>query len=458
MQRPETLTAMSGYRAHVQPDPQMVSIDGIAVAVSFDWRPLQSADKSPAQEIKAFSKELGGKKLGVVAKNDEEGVVVVAFAGDQVKKGATAAAAWLAKAVDQGINTVLIEPVDDRTSWVCAIEKGVPHPGFDLIAETAEVDLILTDLTQAKTRPYEIIAPQPIDGWETRLGSFSAIVANTKPVKVTQIVGVQPVIIYSAATLAVLAAAGIGYQQWTSYVAGKEAAARASAERAKQQARAEMSKREMAEAATKRAEKVVADHALGHATTEGQIRAWMAVIRSLPITLRGWDIGGIDCQRNACSVKFSRTRLGTAQSLQDAIFERGLPSPGIVLANEVTIVFPVEPPGPTTAPEELAEKDSFALGLVTNLQRLEFIGLNTSFQPPQQVKVPIAVTEDGKPAEGTEFYTSKFWIGSGTVGGRSLFQVSDIVDFMGSKGISPKRLLMTPGEYNWQMEFNYVAR
>jgi pilin accessory protein (PilO) len=432
---------------------QIINLNGRPLAVGLTWRPLQS-DMSEEEEVKALART-ENTRIGYVARNAEEGLVLVGFADPRTRRGIACGAAWLAKAVDPKEHLLLIEPLGAHT-WVCVVSRGVPLPGFDQVVANDALQECLSTLPGDRT--FRIVTSlELVEGREE--GSFAQLVEGVKPEVLSQVSGLPPVYWIVAGALATCAVLGVGTGMALSYAKERRVSS------AQQLAVAQQRNAQVALAAQQRDEAagramaIVEEQVTGRPGAKETIDAWVDVIERLPTSVMGWKLHGAVCTDDACVVTFDRTKYGTSLSFKQACDAHGW-AMVVLKGNQAAVRFPAPMTARSSSPSQLPGTADALLGLSTELQRLELAGLTFQLGDPQQVTAPLVPADPKVPstAPGNEVFESPYFLGKIALAGKQMFEIRDAIAYLEPVAVAPVKLVYDYDGSTWAMEINYASQ
>lgn len=430
------------------------------VAVALDWQVLPGLT-SESKEIAALAKS-AGTRIGSVVADEGTGVTILGLSSTKTA-GVPCGAAWLAKASARE-SIVLIEPLEDGRLWLCAVRAGLPVPGLDVVIDSSDLTQRLPAFIQDGQDPricstldnlldfgYSNVTPQ----------SFAELVANTKAERLARISGTSPVLIIGGVAVAVALGAWFGGGAYLDQIANeKSAAASADVVRKQQIANAELV-RKAAALRREQAIDILRLNVLGQPSVTSLMGAMLKSVESMPTSVAGWNVDGIDCLPNVCQVTWARTPVGTVVGFLQAASGNGWQVKSAA-GDAASTLYLVDASAREATVDDLVEEASFRPAFESKLQQLQLAGLHYGFLPAAAVEPPVAAAVIGMPAAppaGLPALAPLPWkMGTAVVRGVHLFALRGTPDYLDHPGVAIKHVAADMKSNEWTLELTYATR
>lgn len=486
---------------------QRVKFGSHEVLIGLDWDAPSSSQGSEGSMIRSMlrSEIHRGCRFGAVVRTiDSSNVqsVAVGFvpATEKLRPKLPSAASLLAQASyakrmsgsvdsmatttgDSG-NWLVIEKLDDDHYWLACIQQGAPMPTSDIVGSYEQILEKSHEFLRNKGDYVVHCADEDMRSQlameaDTSANGFAALIDSTDGLRINeaipkQIAGLRMSVFLLAVGMLVVVLGTIVFVHWRNARAAEEAQARARAAAAAAAAQEEAGKRDYREkvqeaikAALVKGKKTI-DQALGTPSPALTIQAWASIIQRIDADQAGWTISGITCQAGnepACQVSLSRGDAGVNRLLMD------LHPDASIEGDKATLLLKGDHLSNRPANwDHLDNAQGMMVNLVSDLQLLRNGGLEyhqeTSKEIVQDVEMPQSPyakfqpgsTNNVGPAPNVQMGVASGKMG---VGGKDLWQLVDLGEFLDHDGISLDALTLSVdsnGPQNWKLDSTYYLR
>lgn len=478
---------------------EKIEIDNKEYLVELEWRPLEASGKSALKKAKETARALSKAEDG----NDYKYAYIVESSGAAVagyvenKSKDLPAAAYLAQAnkeynekhvASSGANMdwVIVEPVDDRY-WLCAIKDGAPLPGLDIMGTYEEISEAIDDLIELETFLFYTSSDdifkniKDIPGAGVEEKSFSEIIEDIKlKGGFKKVKGPNYVLIFSLLIIAIIAA--VSYFLYASYKQAQlEEQQRLAAERARQQAQQRKETKLQAvenyKTVVREGFKNLNDKALSDSMSGSNkqiLSYWANIIGNTPTNHNGWELSGIECDLDYCTVNLSRTDLTNNRLLKEMVDD--------ITINGQSAFYRIEVPDADQtfiSPDNVATDDDFLYNYISDFQNLSLSdsGIEYNIGQPEKVlyKIPkLDITNKEMPdlnavqsneqsnnrnSEPTVITLDNGWFkGNVNFNGSFIEFMYDLNRFIPDNAFSVKTINFSYPDLSWTLEASYMIK
>lgn len=430
-----------------------ITLDNLDLAVGLSWSALLGTS-SESIEIKNICAE-NRSIFGAVVRADD--VTVVGVSRDGASK-LPCAAAWLARAADPGEILVLVEPVDSRRSWLCAIRQCAPIPEYDVIVENDDLDYRIQALREdTQGFPFRLYSRAGfVSGSEP--STFSDFVEGTKRVQITQISGTNKRLIMGAALVALVVVGALFGQN---YMVGKnrvESLRRIAANNASIAAAERDAIEKWKQDITSSAERVVTSGILHKPAIGPTVHGWFSAVENLPASLMGWTLERIKCTGAECEATWTRAVGSTIDAFAEAADVQGWEVRS-VLNNTAITAHPSDAFAREGQVSMLPNEKEFRNHFTSQFQRMEIAGVTFSITAAETVKVDVPPPSTAGGQKTAAVAPDIPWkIGTFSVGGRNLYEPKDMHEYIDFANSALETLVIDRKAGLWSADGKYAVK
>lgn len=271
----------------------MTIIKELHIAVGLQWQLHES--------MKSAKRAVGNRKNIMFARRQIGAEVVQGLYECAAAKGLYAGALMLAAASSDAL---VLESLGDGNAWMCAVKDGVPLPGFDVVAPESEARSLLAE---AMNYVPDAELYGNVSGTYASLASVITAVSRQDAAKAALVSPANPfVTIALVFGLLMLASGGIYsfYQYDKQQVLEREGLRLNLLEMQKNEAieRARIERQREIERIVAEAQRTLWYAVAPHM----QMMVWLSVVKSIPLSVRGWIPTEIECTGNVCRAHWMR--------------------------------------------------------------------------------------------------------------------------------------------------------
>lgn len=424
----------------------IVHIGNKSFAVGLDWQVLRT-DASERAEAAEIAKEFDTHH-GIIF-TSRTGTLVGIYTG-KIEKKLICGAAYLAQTAGASEDIVFIEPIDNSSSWLCAIRNGAPLQNFDLVVPNEDVDGLLAELS---VKPIRIYGPQSLvevaeevellsweDGEFPEFPYIEQIRGIPKPLLITGIIG----------TFVVVSLLGYwAYESHQEQISSE--LMRINIQRADKERLEQVRQKELEEVTAKLNEELF--NSVTKVQDYGQVVSnWLSVIEEVPMSIAAWKLATVHCEYKFCEAVYSRQKISTIDDFVAAEKPRGFLMDGNQMEKAtIKTVFALQPRSLDAT--SLPNKD-FVEHFVSRFQQMELAGLNFQITKAEQKK-KMSTPQNGVPP----FEVKSDWmLGTYTLNGTRIFEIRDSAAYLDFTNMSAAKLDIDFSSNKWSIGGSYAIR
>lgn len=437
----------------------VLNIEGKEVAVGLRWRPLRGTT-SEKKETAEIAKEEGSTQ-GLIFSPASGLSSMVGIFDNKATKGLICGAAWLAQTAGKSTDLILVEPIDDETSWLCAIRNGAPLQGYDLCLKNDEIYDAISGLIQPEgedgiIQPYVIYSPGAFIA-NSLDGDLLALTSGDEqgaPPHVQQITGISRnltigmVVVF---TLALVYGGGTFYLSKRHQAKEEEMAQTTSASEALQEkAKDDKSQAEV----QKQLQKILDEKIAARPVYGNQVSAWFDAIADVPSSIAAWSLAEVKCDAsNNCDVMYRRKNL--VATINDFVAAAQGKNYAVLSAKGSNAVIRIKIDVANRALPTLVipEPGKFLWDFTSQCQHMELAGLSFNIKDAEHSSV---MSEPGHGKSGEKVF-SKWAMGEFFISGKRFFEARDSQDYLTFDNISANTFTIKFSPNEWSIGGYYVT-